>query len=343
MSQHAEPEAIQLGLIGAGGFGRHHLDAAEANSTVAVVAILSRSGIEHPGVTIYQNLETFLSHPGLQGVVVVAPNPVHPDLVMTALQANKHVLVEKPLTNDVASGAPLVREAAVRGLILSVGHNSRRAAHVQEMQHLLSAGILGRIVLAEGHFSHSGGLDLKPNQWRWSPETCPGGVLNLLGVHEIDTLQYLIGPIIQVQSWQQRLASLAEIPTVTTTLLAFESGALAYIGSSYASPWTRAIRLFGTKGNARWDERGDLILDTPDETSQVIPLLPVDTLRQQLADFAAGIGDGRQRPVDGLTGLANVAVMEAAIESHRRGQAVDVAEIWARADAQDLMERSRSR
>jgi predicted dehydrogenase len=306
---------------------------------VTIEAILSQTLEEHPGGVVYRDLDRFLAHPGLQGVVIVAPNPLHLELVMSAFRAGRHVLVEKPLTNTVQEGAFLVREAATRGLTLAVGHNSRRAAHARAMRRLLAEGTLGRVILAEGHFSHDGGLHLDPDGWRGNPETCPGGPLNLLGIHEIDTLQYLLGPVVRVSGWQRRLAIEASIPDATSTLLEFESGALAYVGSSYASPWARAVRLFGTGGNAHWDEGGELRLDTPDGYRRTLPLEPANTLAEQLADFAASIREGHPPEVDGLTGLHNVAVLEAAVESNRRGGPVAVREMYQRANALDLLER----
>lgn len=338
-----EVALVKLGLIGAGGFGRQHLAATEGNPAVVMEAILSRTMADRPACTVYNDLDQFLAHPGLLGIVIAAPNPQHFDLSMAAFKAGKHVLVEKPLTDTVRESAALVREAARRDLVLAVGHNSRRAAHLRAMRRLLDEGKLGRVVLAEAHFSHDGGLRLDPGQWRWSSDTCPGGPLNLLGVHEIDTLQYLLGPVIRVSGWQRKLATPADIPDVTMTLLEFESGALAYVGNSYVSPWARAVRLFGTEANVRWDEGGELILDTPNDNSHAIPLEPVDTLREQLTDFAASICENRAPKVDGLTGLFNVAVMEAAIESNRRGEAVTVREMFERADALDLLVRSKPR
>jgi predicted dehydrogenase len=292
---------------------------------------------------MYRDLDRFLAHPGLQGVVIVAPNPEHFRLVMAAFRTGLHVLVEKPLTNHVRQGADLVRQAATRQLVLAVGHNSRRSAHVRAMHRLLADGTLGRIVMAEGHFSHSGGLTLEPRSWRWSHDSCPGGPLNLLGIHEIDTVQSLLGPVDRVFGWQRRLAAPAEIPDTSATLLEFESGALGYIGSNYASPRARAVRLFGTGGNARWEGGDQLCLETADGQRRILRLEPVNTLGEQLADFTASIVEEGLPEVDGLTGLCNVAILEAAIESNRSEAPVAVREVFERADALDMLERFASK
>ncbi len=330
-------QPVVCGLIGPGGFGQHRLKAAAGNPMLTIEAIFPTEPDFYAGYACYDHLSDFLTHPGLEAVIVSAPNPQHVQLALAAFEAGKHVFIEKPLANSVREGAAILRAARARHLTLAVGHNSRRAAHARAMRRFLDDRTLGRIVLAEGHFSHNGGLTLQPESWRWSPETCPGGPLNLLAIHEIDTLQYLLGPVARVNGWQRKLATPAAIPDTTLTFLELESGTLAYVGANYVSPWARALRLFGTGGSARWDEGGGLLLDTPEIGSRSVPLTSVDTLREELEDFAVAIRANRLPEVDGLTGLLNVAVMEAALESNRRGEAVAVREILQCGGALDLL------
>ena len=332
--------AVRLGLIGPRGFGQLRLRAAAGEAALAIVAAWPPGASLPEGVTACASLDALLAFPGLDGVIVAAPNPYHTELSLAALAAGKHVLVEKPLANTVAECAALVRAAAQRSRVLAVGHNSRRAAHVRALRRMVNAGTLGRVVAAEAHFSHPAGLALAPDAWRASDAACPGGPLNLLGIHEIDTLHYLLGPVVRVTALQRRLAAPAAIPDVTVMLLEFASGALASIGAHYVTPWARALRLFGTAANARWDEGGALLLDTPEQSAQPVALSSggdtlLDTLREELAEFARATRGGPPPEVDGRAGLLNVAVMEAAIESNRRGAAVEVQEMLARAGADD--------
>jgi predicted dehydrogenase len=326
--------AVRLGLIGPRGFGQLRLRAAAGQAELAVVAAWPPGAPLPEGVAACDSLDALLAVPSLDGVIVAAPNPRHAELARAALAAGKHVLVEKPLANTVAECAEVVRAAAQQGRVLAVGHNSRRAPHARALRRLVDEGALGRVVAAEAHFSHSAGLALAPGAWRASEEACPGGPLNLLGIHEIDTLQYLLGPVARVTALQRHLVAPVPIPDVTVTLLEFASGALGSIGAHYVTPWARALRLFGTAANARWDEGGGLLLDTAEGSAQPMalpaggdPLL--DTLREELAEFTRAIRGGPPPEVDGVAGLRNVAVMEAAVESNRRGAAVEVAEIVA--------------
>lgn len=333
--------AVRLGLIGPRGFGQLRMQAAARLEQAAIVAAWPAGAPLPQGVAACSSLDALLAFPGLDAVIVAAPNPHHAGLALAALAAGKHVLVEKPLANTLAECAALVRAAAERGLLLAVGHNSRRTAYARALRRLLDDGALGRVVAAEAHFSHRGGLALAAGAWRADAASCPGGPLNLLGIHEIDTLYYLLGPVARVTALQRRLVTSGEIPDVTLTLLEFASGALGTVAAHYVTPWARALRLFGTAANARWDEGGALLLDTPEQSAQPIALSTgddplLDTLREELAEFAHAIRGGPPPEVDGRTGLRNVAVMEAAIESNRRGAVVEVAEMFARAGAEDL-------
>jgi len=324
---------VRVALFGAGGFGRERIRAASKLQSLVISAVYPAFDAPPGDYVRYEDLAGALSHPGLDAVILSVPNPHHVDLGVAALRAGKHLFVEKPLANTVAEAAVLVREASTRGLVLAVGHNSRRDAHVREMRRLLDQGILGHVVMAEGHFSRDAGLRLRPGEWRWHDTTCPGGPLTLLAIHEIDTLQYLLGRVRRVFGWQRRFAASAEIPDTTVTVLEFEAGALATVGSDYVSPHARALRLFGTGGNARWDDPGGLVVDQPDRPPRAIRLSPVDSLREELDDFATSIRDGRSPEVDGVTGLINVAVVEAAMEANRHGAAVEVREVLERAGA----------
>jgi len=328
---------LRAGLIGPDGFGRDRLRAASGPGTLEIVAVYPAPVVPLAGYAVYDDLNGFLSHPGLEAVIISAPNSLHLELGVAAFGAGKHVLIEKPLANTVRDAAELVRNAAARRRVLAVGHNSRRDAHVRAMRRLLDDGVLGRVVLAEGHFSRDAGFSLRPDQWRWSASAAPGGPLTLLAVHEIDTLQYLLGPVRRVFGWQRRLVIAAEIPDTTVTMLEFGTGALGVVGTSYVSPLARAVRLFGSSANARWDQQSGLVVDDPKGDSRPVRLDPVDTLRDELDDFAGSVREGRDPEVDGVTGLINVAVTEAAIEADRRGAAVTVDEILARAGAGDLV------
>jgi predicted dehydrogenase len=194
------------------------------------------------------------------------------------------------------------------------------------MKRFLEEGELGQPLVAEANNSHAGGVSIQPEDWRWSRANCPGGSLSQLGVHHADTLQYLMGPVARVLAWQRRLAVAAEIDDVTTTLLEFENGTLGYIGAHYAVPDIRYVFILGTQANVRWDQALGLVFESVSGREK-IPIQEIDTVQEEIDEFARCIATGEPPEVGGAEGLAALAVIEAAVLSNQWGRPVDIAEL----------------
>lgn len=265
-----------------------------------------------------------------KAVVLATPNHLHPQHIREAVEAGRHVLVEKPLALTRAEGLEAVRLCQEEGRVLAVGHEFRFTATVRRLKALVEDGRLGRPVLAELNWSTPSRV--QPGSWKWDPAACPGGPLTQLGVHLVDTARYLLGEVTGVSGelveWEDW-----PIPVAGACILRLEDGALALISSSYASPRSHAMSLYGSEGVVRaitdmdvWPEpdRFDaatrLELHTR-EGYQELAIEPADPLAEELEDFAAAVREGRPPLVDGWAGLKSAAVIEAAIQSARSGQA----------------------
>ena len=150
------------------------------------------------------------------------------------------------------------------------------------------------MVLAEANFSLPG--KLPPHAWRAQRVRNPGGPLMQLGIHHVDTLAYLLGPIERTTGVLRRVATDAEIDDVGVATLEFASGALAALTGSYVSPRTFSLRLLGTDGVL--DYRADLsVWPHAQRVDQATTLTldgdPVefeqrDMLAEELAEWARG-------------------------------------------------------
>ena len=329
MSDH---KTVRLALLGPGGFGHERAKALRSNPLINFAACYSPIDAEKLtcqrefGARAVENEDQIWDDPAIDGVVLSTPNQIHLRQASRAADSGKHVFVEKPLAPSVADAKLIVDVCDKAGVILMVGHNARRRNRIRTMKRLLEEGRLGRPLVVEANNSHAGGLSVQSDDWRWSRTNCPGGSLSQLGVHHADTLRYLMGPIVRVSSWQRRLAVAADIDDVTATLLEFESGALGYIGAHYAVPDTRYVFLLGTRANVRWDRATGLVLESEGGREQIL-VGEVDTVQEEIDEFAHCIAEGGTPEVGGRGGLAAVAVIEAAVLSNQRGRPVDVAEL----------------
>lgn len=280
------------------------------------------------------SFEAAISHPDVQGVLLLTPNNVHAEQAIACAELGKHIFLEKPIADTLSDGYKIRDACQAAGVVLLVGHAFRRLGAARKVKQLLAEEALGTVLLAEANFSLPGRLT--PDKWRFYRATCPGGPLMQLGVHHADTLQYWLGPVQRVQGSFARIATAAEIDDVGLALLDFEGGARGILNSSYGAPHTFYLRLFGTQANLHYETdmsiwpRADQMdvattLTLQNKTGQtIIQFEPRDMLVEELEEFARCIR-GEATPETGATeALAALAVIQGAIISDQAGSAYPI-------------------
>jgi predicted dehydrogenase len=328
---------VRLGLVGLGDWGHQVALAVELDPAVSLVACYARSLETRAtfagryGCTPCSSYEEMLRDSTIEGIVVMTPNLAHREQVVAAAAHGKHCLVTKPIASSIEDGWAMIHACEEAGITLAVGHQSRREPALRKLKELLEAGELGTLVMLECNISTGRGGEIQPDQWRWTREECPGGPLIQLGIHHIDTIQFLLGPIVRVHGWQRRALVKADIDDVTGTLLEFESGLLGYLGSAYSASQACWIKVYGTLRDAHYDQHLGLELsqDTWErgpvrerKAEGIVLKPPIPTMREEVAEFAACIRTGKTPDIDGLQALRNLAVVLAAVRSGETGRAV---------------------
>lgn len=327
---------VQLGLVGLGWWGGELARATEESGVARVVTCFARDPASRSefaaarGCRPASSLDELLSDPEVEGVLIATSHLSHRDLVEQTAAANKHIFVEKPLTTTVADGRACVEAAAEAGVVLQVGHQSRRTAANRRIKEMLDAGEIGDVEIVVAHQSTTSGFRLADEAWRWSPEQSPLGSMTSLGVHKIDTMHYLIGPIVRVSALS-RPGRERPIDEATVLAFEFENGALATLTTTFFMPVVNQIAVFGTLAAAFNTMGGSRLSvqrrDAAEPTD--VELRPVDPVVDEIVGFARAIrGEGPIEP-DGESALAVIAVLEAAVESVETGRAVDVLEAHA--------------
>ena len=146
---------------------------------------------KYPDIEIVRTIEDLAGDPEIELIVINATNDTHFTHARIALEAGKHVIVEKPMTNTVDEGRTLIQLAREKGLVLSVFQNRRWDSDFLTIRKILEDGLLGRIVEFNNNFDRYRNY-IQPNTWK--EETGPGsGLLYNLGPHLIDQAIVLFG------------------------------------------------------------------------------------------------------------------------------------------------------
>jgi predicted dehydrogenase len=268
------------------------------------------------------SFEDAIGHAAVEGVLLVTPNDAHEEQALECAARGRHVFVEKPIAVTVEAGERMRDACADAGVTLMVGHAFRRLGAARRVKELIDEGALGRVVLAEANFSLPGSF--KPEAWRAHRERNPGGPIMQLGIHQIDTLSYWLGPLKRATGRFAHVHHQADIDDVGVVDLEFESGALAAVVGSFVSPKTLALRLLGTE--AVLDYRADFSV-WPDAqavdgaTSLTLAGRPVsfeerDMLAEELAEFGRCIRGEAEPETGAAEGIAALGAVLQALEAN---------------------------
>jgi predicted dehydrogenase len=335
---------IRLAIIGSGIFARdEHLRALKGlEEQFEVVAIYSRSlanaialakTLPH-AVEAYEDLGLLLARDDIDAVDIVLPIAVQPAVVEAALRAGKHVISEKPMAPDVATGRRLLATAAeltrASGKVWMVAENYRFEAAFDAAAQAVREGTLGRPV----QFFWSRFMSISPQdkyyQTTWRRDNSfPGGFLMDGGVHNMAAMRTIMGEVDSVSAFVTQVRpDLPPADTLSATLR-FASGAFGVYTQTFAAngPWDRFAHVIGDLGALRVNPG---LLEVTAGGLTTSQNFEIDNVQAELADFARVIQEGQPLRSTPAEALQDVALLEAMFDSARTGQAVAPARItWA--------------
>ena len=191
-------EHLRVGVIGAG-VGALHLAAYKQIPEVEIVALagldddrVKRVAAEYGVPQTYREYEQMLAAPNVDAVSVCLPNHLHMPVAIAALEAGKHVIVEKPLARNAAEGQAIVDAARAQDKVLMISFDKRHRTDVMWIKNYIDSGAIGRVYYAKAHWMRRSGIP-RLGSWFVSKEQAGGGPLVDLGVHVLDIAMYLMG------------------------------------------------------------------------------------------------------------------------------------------------------
>ena len=324
-------ERVRLGLVGLGWWGGVLAEAAARSGEAEVVACYARtrsareSFAADAGCRAAESFADLITADDIDGVMLATPHSTHADQICEAAAAGRHVLVDKPFTLNTADGRRAVAAAETAGTVLMVGHQRRRLAAIRRIRAMVDDGSLGTLLVATSVFNVARGF---PANWRSSPGESPLGGMTGLGVHMIDTFHYLLGPIARVSAFSNGVLPDEPLDHATGLLFEFESGAVGNLVTTHYTPMVEELTVYGTAAAASTQDEGTrlFVQQRTGTNRSEVPLEATDALAEQVGEFAGAVRGAGPVETDGSVGLAVITVLEAAMASVERGEAVAVAE-----------------
>lgn len=314
---------IRLAIAGLGRWGKVLVDSVQGKSattrfTHAVTRDPARSAdylLKH-GIAAVTSLDQVLADPAVDGIVLATPHSRHADEIIACAKARKPVFVEKPVTLTHESGVRALAAAREAGIVRAAGFNRRWLTPVAEVAAMIRAGDLGEVLLIETNFSGNARGRYAADHWRVAEGESPAGGLAGSGIHMIDTMIHLAGPIGEVFAVSSRRVHDVPLDDTTAVILRHRGGATSTLQMVTASAPMFRICVFGTKGSAeirgKAEQRGSETLDITPVSGEPIrrTYAPFDIERAELEAFAAAIAGMAAYPITDEEVLNGIAAFE---------------------------------
>jgi predicted dehydrogenase len=328
---------LRVAALGMGWWSDVLADAVKRSKQLELVACFTRSPekrsafAEKYGCRAAASYEEILADPSIEAVINTTPNNVHLETTEAAARAGKHVFLDKPIANTVREGQAIADACNAAGVVLALGYQRRRESHFRWIKAEIDAGRFGKLVQAECNISRDrlGRFDL--SSWRYTAAGMPGGVMLQIGIHYVDVLEFLMGPIKSVSARLAQLVLPGDNPDVANMILQHENNALSNLTASYASASEYyMMNVYGKEATAYYDLFSGLRhLKRGETVARAVPKESNDTIREELEEFAHCARTGAKPETDGYWAARNLAVIKAGVKSAREGRVVEVAEIMA--------------
>jgi len=334
---------LHVGQIGCGYWGPNLLRNLQASPKCSLSAVADTSaerrsfvGNRFPGAKLYSNWHDLIDDSSLQAVVVATPAATHFTIVEAALQAGRHVLVEKPMATGADEVVELIRLADRLDLVLMVGHTFIYNDAVRRLKAMLDEGELGDVVYLYSQRLNLGQVRSDVNAW-WN-----------LAPHDVSIQLFLLGDTSrQAISASGRAFLQPGIEDVVVANLTWRNGVVGTIHVSWLDPHkTRQLTVVGTRKMIVYDDVSEHKLTVyekgfdpiprlgehmdfdakspldfrPRQGAVIMPHCPVrEPLGVEIDHFLECIRNERVPETDGRHALAVVSVLEAAQASLKLG------------------------
>ena len=340
-------------IVGCGMISEFHaaaigdIDNAKIVAVADVVEEAAKKRGEELNADWYTDFGEMVRRDDIDIVTICTPSGAHMDPSVAAVEAGKHVIVEKPLEITLNKCDAMIEAAEKAGVKLATIFPSRVSPVNELMKKTIESGRLGRITIGDLYhkwwrsqeYYDSGG-------WRGTWELDGGGALMNQAVHGVDLLQWLMGPVKSIQAFMDTLShKRIEVEDTSVAILRYENGAMGVIEAttSVYPGMQRRIDIHGDKGSIVVEQDALLTYEFEDEQpdddkvrEQFSPgdeqLAAVSDPRnisyaghtKQLLDLQEAIEQDRRPVIDGHEGRKAVEIILAIYKSGQEGTGVDL-------------------
>ena len=329
---------LDVAVVGMGWWGKTLVTLMSKSSKLRVVKGMKRSPAteadfarEH-GFEMVADYAEVLNDPKVKAVMLCTPHTLHTGQIIAAANAGKHVFCEKPLSMTRADAERALAAINAQQLQIAIGHERRFEPPILDLMRTIQSGELGVPLQIEANFSQDKFLALPADNWRLTPEEAPAGPITATGIHILDLSVSVFGAAESVWCSVKQLGSPLSNGDTLAAMVKFKKGGHALLTAILATPFDGRFAAYCSKG---WIEvRDKAHPSTPQgwtmtkvvsgDKRSVVEYAPSSSVLANIEAFADAVEGRTPYPMPQDQMLANIAALEAIIESARTGEKVMV-------------------
>jgi predicted dehydrogenase len=338
--------SFRLGILGAGNISETHARAASQVDGVEIVAVhggnreRARRLASAYGVPAFDELDQFLDHP-MDAVAIGSPSGLHAAQGSRAAERGLHLLVEKPIDVTPARADLLIAAAARAGVKLGVFFQDRVQPDIVRLHEAIASGRLGTPILASARVKWYRPPEYySQSRWRGTWALDGGGALMNQGIHTVDLLHWMFGPVARIAARTRTALHRIEVEDTVVALVEFASGAVATLEATTAAypGYKRRVEFTGTEGTLILEHdrlvgadlkqpSDDLVREASADGNQSASSPVVSDARghgRLIEDFVEAVRTGRDPTCNGVEARKSVAIACAIYEAARTGAWVEM-------------------
>lgn len=293
---------IDAAIVGLGRWGKTLVEAVQDRSDkLRFTRAVSRDPTQHREfldrhrLTGDSDFAAVLRDPSIDAVVLATPHTRHVDEVVAVAAAGKAVFCEKPLALSREGAARAVATCRDAGVVLGIGTDKRHFPAVAEVIRLADSGELGPLLHVEGNFSNEVAAGFAA--WRDSLEETPAGGMTGTGIHVLDALVRIAGPVRRLHAQLLTRKPPPDPQDSLAILLEFASGVGGTLAAVRSTPNFLRIHAFGRNGSAEAVSRTDIVVRKSGAGPERRKLSGDDSVRINLEAFADAVAGAALYPI----------------------------------------------
>ncbi len=343
-----------MGIVGAGMIGNFHAEAIAGLSNAKLVAVCeqvedrAKGFADKHGCKAYTDLKDMVADDAIDIITIGTPSGLHGQVAIEAAKAGKHAIIEKPIEITLPKIDEVLEAFDKAGTKIGGVFNMRYTETAKLFKKAVEDGRFGRLTFGMAYGPWWRDQDYyDKGGWKGTIAMDGGGAMMNQGIHTIDLLQWLMGPVKRVQAFCSTLAhERIEVEDTATASIEFANGALGTMACT-TSMWPghfRIVEVSGDQGTVAmadekfffWQFREETEADNEIRQKYMeFPAVSVgasdpsggmtaDNHRANFADFLAALDEGKEPPISGAEARKAVAIILAIYESARTGKPVEL-------------------